>query len=61
RPGKVVGLGPGRGRLLGEVIKVRKLEGLISLDSKVDRLLCADVFPREGLRTPLALLSRYSF
>ncbi|CAI0555026.1 unnamed protein product, partial [Linum tenue] len=55
------GLGQGRARLLGEVIKDRKLEGLTSSDSKVGRRRCAAVSPREGLRTLLASLSRYSF
>ncbi|CAN0839531.1 hypothetical protein LINGRAHAP2_LOCUS2595, partial [Linum grandiflorum] len=61
RSGKGVGLGLARVKLLEEVTKVRKLEGLISLGSKVDKLPCAAVSPREDLRTPSVSLSRYFF
>lgn len=61
RLGRAVELGPGRGRLLAEVTRVRRQEGLESSVSKVVRLHYDVVCPSEGLRTPSASRFRWGF
>lgn len=56
---RVVGLGLARAKLQVEVIRVRKLGGLISLALKVVRLRFVADSPKGDFITPLASLFRY--